>query len=208
MKWNSDVKAYIEFFQNGCPKHIRPLRCLDCGFDGLLHRHDHYVREVVTLSAAYSITMYRFKCPACGETQTLRPNFIGPNRQSTWDVEESIIEANESGTPLAELAEDFPPPAGPYSEKTFWRWKITWNLRLAKIHTLISQQILDKLPNMAIPVGKDKPHSTKDWLLYFWRKWRIAFPAQEFIGFFHWLYRICRSANIPFCSIKDVANPT
>jgi len=137
MKWDSDVKAYIEFFQDGCPKHIRPLRCLKCGFDGLLHRHDQYERDVVTLSTAYTITMYRFKCPSCGKTHTLRPTFIGANRQATWDVEESIVEENERGTPLAELATDFPRPAGPYSEKTFWRWKADWNQRIAVVHNFI-----------------------------------------------------------------------
>ena len=208
MKWDSDVKAYIEFFQDGCPKHIRPVRCLDCGFDGLLHRHGHYVRVVVTLSAEYAITIYRFKCPSCEKTHTLRPTFIGSNRQITWDVEESIVEKNENGTPLGELAKNFPPPAGPYSEKTFWRWKTNWKQRIVAIHPFIFKQVLDKIPNMVIPVGKDKPQTTKDWLLYFWHKWKDVFSTQEETGFFHWLYRMCRDNDIPFYSNRDVGNPT
>ena len=187
MKWDADVKAYIEFFQDGCPKHIRPVSCLECGFDGLLHRHGYYVRVVVTLSSADIIKIYRFKCPSCEKTYALSPTFIGSNRQTTWDVEESIIEENERGTPLEELATDFPAPAGPYSEKTFWLWKKNWNQRIATVHTFIYKQVLDKIPNIVIPVGKDKPETTKEWLLYFWHKWKDAFPEKKDLGFFHWV---------------------
>jgi len=200
MKWDSDVKTYIDFFQDGCPKHIRPVCCLECGFDGLLHRHGHYKRVVITLSDADIINIYRFKCPSCEKTYALKPTFIGSNRQTTWDVEESIIEENERGTPLAELAADFPTPAGPYSEKTFWRWKKNWSQLIAAVHTFIYKQVLDKIPNMVIPVGKDKPQTTKEWLLYFWHKWKDAFPAQKEYVFFHWVYRMGRKNYIPFVS--------
>ena len=190
MKWNSDVKAYIEFFRDGCPKHIRPLRCLDCKYEGLLHRHDQYERKVITLSGTYSNMLYRFRCPDCGKTHTLRPTFIGAHRQATWDVEQSVVEENEGGTPLAELAADFPPPAGPYSEKTFWRWKRKWCQWINDKQGRICKKVLDKIPNIVIPVGNDQPPSTKEWLRYLWHKWTEVFPGPTWIGFFHWMYRM------------------
>ena len=193
MKWNSDVKAYIEFFQDGCPLHLRPERCEGCGFKGIIHRHGHYMRVVVTLCSRHTLMIYRFKCPACKKTHSLIPTFIGSNRQAIWDVEEFIVENNEAGTALAELATNFPPPAGPYSEKTFWRWNTTWKQRMSAIQPFVTKQVLDKIPNMILPVGKDQPSTSKGWLLYFWHKWKNAFSEEGTIGFFHWLYRMCQA---------------
>lgn len=198
MKWNSDVKAYIEFFKDGCPTYLRPVRCLGCGFQGIIHRHGHYTRMVVTLCNEYTIIIFRFKCPDCGETYSLKPTFIGSNRQATWDVEESIVQRNETGMPLAELAKNFLPPAGPYSEKTFWRWTNIWKQRIETIHDFVFNEVLNKIPNLAIPVGKGKPQTTKEWLSYLWYKWKDAFLSQEDTGFFHWLYRMYNFDSIPY----------
>lgn len=198
MKWDTNVNTYILIFKDGCPNYLRPEICPHCGFKGLLHCHGHYNRTVITLIDKYTIVIYRFKCPCvtCSKTYSLKPSFIGAKRQATWDVEEDVFDNNEMGTPLAKLAEDFPPPVGPYSEKTFWRWQNGWNKRLEAIHPAIFKHVIVRIPQLPMPVGKDKPANTKEWLTYLWSKWKDFFPEDKHVGLFQWLYRIDKMNNI------------
>jgi hypothetical protein len=198
MKWDTDVNTYILIFKDGCPEDFRPEKCPHCGYRGLLHRHGHYERAVITLSNKYSIVLYRFKCPcaSCLKTHSLKPSFIGDKRQATWDVEETVFNNNEQGASFAKLAEDFPPPVGPYSEKTFWRWQNGWGKRLEAIHPAIFKHVIARIPQLSMPVGKNKPTNTKEWLTYLWDKWKDFFPEDEYLGLFQWLYRICKMNKV------------
>lgn len=68
-------------------KNIRHLYgCSNCGYKGMLHRHGHYNRNVITLTQHFMISIQRFKCPCCGKTYSLIPSFLIPYYIYTFDV--------------------------------------------------------------------------------------------------------------------------
>lgn len=60
--------------------------CRSCGYEGMLHRHGHYDRNVVTLTQHFVISIQRFLCPCCGKTYSLLPSFLIPYFIYTFDV--------------------------------------------------------------------------------------------------------------------------
>lgn len=60
--------------------------CPSCGYEGMLHRHGHYKRNVVTMHQHFVINVQRFLCPSCGKTYSLLPSFLIPYFIYTFDV--------------------------------------------------------------------------------------------------------------------------
>ncbi|MBS4040147.1 MAG: hypothetical protein KGZ81_06060 [Flavobacteriales bacterium] len=60
--------------------------CSSCGYEGMLHRHGHYKRNVVTLTQHFVISIQRFLCPSCGKTFSLLPSFLIPYFIYSYDV--------------------------------------------------------------------------------------------------------------------------
>lgn len=60
--------------------------CRSCGYEGMLHRHGHYDRNVVTLTQHFVISIQRLLCPCCGKTYSLLPSFLIPYFIYTFDV--------------------------------------------------------------------------------------------------------------------------
>lgn len=60
--------------------------CPSCGYEGMLHRHGHYDRNVVTLYQHFIISIQRFLCPCCRKTYSLLPSFLIPYFIYTFDV--------------------------------------------------------------------------------------------------------------------------
>jgi len=52
--------------------------CKVCGYSGMLHRHGHYSRNVVTLFQHFTIDIQRFKCPSCSKTYSCLPCCLIP----------------------------------------------------------------------------------------------------------------------------------
>ena len=52
--------------------------CPSCNFEGKLYSHGSYERNVITEEDSYKITIFRVKCPICGKTHALIPDFIIP----------------------------------------------------------------------------------------------------------------------------------
>ncbi|WP_408645592.1 DUF6431 domain-containing protein [Thermotalea metallivorans] len=52
--------------------------CPSCGYEGMLHRHGHYDRNVVTLYQHFVISIQRFQCPSCKKTYSLLPSMLIP----------------------------------------------------------------------------------------------------------------------------------
>jgi len=68
-------------------KNIRHIYgCLSCGYEGMLHRHGHYHRNVVTLYEHFIISIQRFKCPSCGKTYSHLPSILIPYFIYSYDV--------------------------------------------------------------------------------------------------------------------------
>lgn len=67
--------------------------CSCCGYEGMLHRHGHYDRNVVTLYEHFIISIQRFICPSCGKTYSLLPSFLIPYFIYSFDVVMSCLHA-------------------------------------------------------------------------------------------------------------------
>jgi len=52
--------------------------CPNCNFEGKLYNHGSYERNVITEAESYKITIFRVKCPICGKTHALIPDFLIP----------------------------------------------------------------------------------------------------------------------------------
>ncbi|MCX7883471.1 MAG: DUF6431 domain-containing protein [Caloramator sp.] len=77
------ITEYILFEE----KNIRHMYgCSACGYEGMLHSHGHYKRNVITLHGHFIIKIQRFKCPSCGKTYSLLPCFLIPYFIYTFDV--------------------------------------------------------------------------------------------------------------------------
>ena len=60
--------------------------CKVCGYSGMLHRHGHYSRNVVTLFQHFTIDIQRFKCPSCSKTYSCLPCCLIPYFIYSFDV--------------------------------------------------------------------------------------------------------------------------
>lgn len=52
--------------------------CPSCNFEGKLYNHGSYERNVITEVESCKITIFRVKCPICGKTHVLIPDFLIP----------------------------------------------------------------------------------------------------------------------------------
>ncbi len=60
--------------------------CKACGYSGMLHRHGHYSRNVITLHQHIVIDIQRFKCPSCNKTYSRLPCCLIPYFIYSFDV--------------------------------------------------------------------------------------------------------------------------
>ncbi len=60
--------------------------CKACGYSGMLHRHGHYSRNVITLFQHFTIEIQRFKCPSCNKTYSCLPCCLIPYFIYSFDV--------------------------------------------------------------------------------------------------------------------------
>lgn len=72
------------FFKEKNIRHLYGCSC--CGYEGMLHRHGHYDRNVVTFTQHFVLSIQRFLCPCCGKTYSLLPSFLIPYFIYTFDV--------------------------------------------------------------------------------------------------------------------------
>lgn len=180
------VQSYLELFADGCPENLRPVECPSCKAMRKLHRHGHYKRMVFTLEEAYSIPIFRFKCPICGKTTSLLPPFIGEKEQTAWEVQEEVMRKQTKGQSLTQVAGELTAAGGPYSEKSLWRWTTRWNRLLRDSGNIFWTQILRVLPHIQLPVGKMKPRTEWGWLFKIWDQVKAEFGDDKL---FNWLYR-------------------
>ena len=69
-----------------------PIRgCHNCPYEGYLHRHGSYSRNLITFNGCFRVSIQRYKCPCCCKTCSLRPFFILPYFQYSFFVIFSIL---------------------------------------------------------------------------------------------------------------------
>lgn len=60
--------------------------CKNCGYAGMLHRHGHYTRNVITLYQHFNLKVERFLCPSCRKTYSRLPSCLIPYFVYSFDV--------------------------------------------------------------------------------------------------------------------------
>ena len=63
-----------------------PLKgCKNCPYEGMMHRHSHYTRTVITCFQYFEISIPRSICPKCGKTYSKLPCFLVPYYRYSYD---------------------------------------------------------------------------------------------------------------------------
>lgn len=60
--------------------------CKNCGYTGMLYRHGHYTRNVITLYQHFPLRVQRFICPSCRKTYSRLPSCLIPYFVYSFDV--------------------------------------------------------------------------------------------------------------------------
>ena len=75
-------KNITKYLDLGKEIYIPPIYgCKFCGYEGMLHRHGYYSRNVITRYSINRIDILRVKCPSCGKTHAVLPSFLIPYYQ-------------------------------------------------------------------------------------------------------------------------------
>ena len=78
----SYFKNITKYLDLGKEIYISPIYgCKSCGYEGMLHRHGYYSRNVITKYSIYRINILRVKWPSCGQTHAVLPSFLIPYYQ-------------------------------------------------------------------------------------------------------------------------------
>lgn len=81
----------LEYFQKGKKNDFPRINiCPCCAYPSTLPRHGFYWRNALFLKFHYRIPILRLKCPSCGKTISLLPNFLLPHFQYSLEY---ILEA-------------------------------------------------------------------------------------------------------------------
>jgi hypothetical protein len=79
---NDFFKNITKYSDLGKEIYILPIYgCKFCGYEGMLHRHGYYSRNVITRYYIKRISILRVKCPSCGKTHAILPSFLIPYYQ-------------------------------------------------------------------------------------------------------------------------------
>lgn len=85
--------------------------CPACGYKGMLHRHGHYDRNVITFYQHFIISIQRFLCPSCKKTYSLLPSFLIPYFIYTFDVVifclYLVFELHEKSSHICQILNNF-----------------------------------------------------------------------------------------------------
>lgn len=75
-------KNITEYLDLGKETYKSPVYgCKFCGYEGMLHRHGYYSRNVITKYSFHRVNILRVKCPSCGKTHAVLPSFLIPYYQ-------------------------------------------------------------------------------------------------------------------------------
>lgn len=191
-----NVETYLQEFADGCPEERRPKYCKYCDAERIFHRHGKYERHVIIWMTVLLIYIFRFRCSICKHTQSVRPSFVGPHQQVTWDVIEEVVKKNEEGTSLNDIAKEIVPPVGPYSERTLWRWKKTWEELLDRHSDFMWEWFLKRVPHLCLPVGAEKPKTNRGYLFRIFEQAKAWMPEIRPYRLFHWLSQLLKSLAV------------
>ncbi|MDQ0190655.1 hypothetical protein J2S03_002522 [Alicyclobacillus cycloheptanicus] len=184
-----DVQSYLRFCEHPDISKIRPQVCSMCGTNQPLRFHGHYKRNVWCEEHCYKIIVFRFLCGRCCATVSVLPSFVGRYQRTAWDLQEDVLAACEDGASLEKAGSLVPPPSGPISYRTVWRWKKAWELRMESAESGFWKCVLSVRPTLQWPRGTARPKTR----IRLWQWiWHQAAPMGMAVGLFHGLFRLCQ----------------
>jgi len=114
------VQGYLRRFGQVGPD--LPLWCGHCNAQRL-HKHGRYWRVVVCRRRLYRIPVYRWKCPHCGRTVSLLPDFLKPYARFLSLLREKAVWRRLAGWQWERIARAVSSPAvSIVSVRTLLRW--------------------------------------------------------------------------------------
>jgi len=95
-----------------------------------LHEHGCFWRTAVTKRRQFELPIYRWRCPVCGRTVSVLPDFLVPRGHFVTPVREAAIKRRQLGQSFKQIAKGVASAAiGCVHPKTVKRW---WMRHLAK----------------------------------------------------------------------------
>lgn len=82
-----DKRSRLFYFEKKRRTSVRPCPC-GCHFR---HRHGFLERWVIGGRESVRIKVIRLRCPQCGKTESVLPDFIRRRHQYPWPVRENLI---------------------------------------------------------------------------------------------------------------------
>jgi hypothetical protein len=96
----------------------------------VLHEHGCFWRIAVTKHRQYELPIYRWRCPICGRTVSVLPDFLAPWGHFVIPVREAAMKRRQLGQSFRKIARGVASAAiGGIHPKTVKRW---WTRHLAK----------------------------------------------------------------------------
>lgn len=102
MSFAPGVNSYIADYS-----HTRPdieVWCPDC--NTVMNPWDYYYRHPRTRDGRMCIRIYRWRCPKCGRTCGVLPDFLAPYLPHLTEVRESCVRSHLEGATIEEAAEE------------------------------------------------------------------------------------------------------
>lgn len=91
----------------------------------VLHEHGRYYRMAVLKHRPLKLPIYRWRCPKCGQTLSVLPDFLVPWGHFVTPVREAALKRKERGESFKRIAKDLVSvKAGSVSTGTIKRWWI------------------------------------------------------------------------------------
>jgi hypothetical protein len=88
-----------------------------------LHEHGRFWRVAVTKRRQFKLPIYRWRCPVCGKTISILPDFLSPRVRFVTPVREAAIKRRQFGQSFAKIAVGVASAAvGGIHPKTVKRW--------------------------------------------------------------------------------------
>jgi transposase-like protein len=107
-----------------------PLICENPGCNCRLHEHGCFWRIAVAKHGQLRIPIYRWRCPTCGRTVSVLPDFLAPWKHFVVPVREAAMKRRQLGQSFRKIARGVASAAiGGIHPRTIKRW---WMLHLAK----------------------------------------------------------------------------
>lgn len=97
----------------------------------VLHEHGRYYRMAVLKHRQFKLPIYRWRCPECGQTLSVLPDFLVPWGHFVTQIREAALKRRERGESLRQIAKGIVSvKAGGISIDSIKRW---WTRHLNKV---------------------------------------------------------------------------